>query len=80
MATLQDKMTSDPAPTEGARERARMQEYLDNGAALGWLIDRAARQVYIYRSDESVEILDNPEVVKGDPFLAGFELDLTKIW
>lgn len=58
----------------------KMQEYLDNGSVLGWLIDRAARQIYIYRSSELVETLDNPATVKGDPLLVGFELDLTKIW
>jgi Uma2 family endonuclease len=27
----------------------KMQEYIDNGASLGWLIDRQNRKVYIYR-------------------------------
>jgi len=58
----------------------KMQEYLDNGSSLGWLIDRSARQVYIYRSGRSVEILDNPGTIEGETLLVGFELDLTKIW
>lgn len=58
----------------------KMQEYIDNGAALGWLIDRPSRRVYIYVPNKDVEILDNPATVNGDPLLAGFVLDLTKIW
>ena len=58
----------------------KMQEYIDNGASLGWLIDRAARQVYIYVPGNDVECLDNPQTIDGSPLLADFVLDLTKIW
>lgn len=58
----------------------KMQEYIDNGASLGWLIDRQNRKVYIYRPDRQPEILDNPETVSGDPELPGFVLKMTKIW
>ena len=58
----------------------KMQEYLMNGILLGWLIDRKNHQVYIYRPHQDVEILENPEIVKGDPELAGFELNMAKIW
>jgi Uma2 family endonuclease len=58
----------------------KMQEYLMNGILLGWLIDRKNHQVYIYRPHQDVEILDNPETVKGDPELPGFILQMAKIW
>lgn len=57
----------------------KMQEYRDNGASLGWLIDRPNQQVYVY-TPNSVKCLDNPQTVSGDPLLSGFVLDLTKIW
>ena len=60
--------------------KTKMQEYIDNGALLGWLIDRKQRRVYIYRPQEPVECLENPENVSGDPVLTGFVLDLSKIW
>lgn len=60
--------------------KAKMQEYIDNGAKLGWLIDRKHRKVYIYRSQIPVECLDNPVTVSNDPELPGFVLDLSKIW
>jgi Uma2 family endonuclease len=60
--------------------KTKMQEYIDNGALLGFLIDRKNRQVYIYRSGVAVECLDNPATVSGDSVLPGFVLDLSKIW
>jgi len=58
----------------------KMQEYLDNGAQLAWLIDPEQRRVYVYRSQEPIQELDNPETVSGDPLLSGFELDLRELW
>ena len=66
--------------------RAKMQEYIENGARLGWLIDplSAPKRVYIYRPrtevEIDVEILENPEAVSGEPELPGFMLDMTRIW
>lgn len=58
----------------------KMQEYIDNSASLGWLIDRSSRRIYVYVPNQDVKILDNPATIKGDPLLAGFVLDLTKVW
>ena len=58
----------------------KMQEYIDNGASLGWLIDRQNRKVYIYRTNREVEILENLEAVSGNPELPGFVLGMAKIW
>jgi Uma2 family endonuclease len=60
--------------------QAKMLEYLENGAKLGWLIHTKTKQVFIYRSNEEVEILENPIKVSGETLLTGFELDLTEIW
>jgi Uma2 family endonuclease len=73
-------MTSDPAPTEGARERARMQEYLDNGMQLGWLINPQSQQVEIYRQGKQVEIQDRPDSLLAGSVLPKFNLDLQSIW
>jgi Uma2 family endonuclease len=58
----------------------KMQEYTDNGTQLGWLIDRQNRTVAIYQPGRSVEVLNNPDTLIGDPVLPGFVLDLTTIW
>jgi Uma2 family endonuclease len=60
--------------------QAKMQEYLDNGAPLGWLIDPQSRHVYVYRPNRPVERLENPATLAGNPILPGFVLDLQKIW
>ena len=38
----------------------KMEEYIANGASLGWLIDPYGRRVYVYRLNEEVVVLDNP--------------------
>ena len=58
----------------------KMQEYIDNGTRLAWLIDPLERKTHIYRSDLPVEELENPEHISGDPILSRFTLDLRKIW
>ncbi len=58
----------------------KMQEYIDNGTSLGWLIDRNNRMVYIYRPNAEVEVLDNPDHLRGESVLSGFVLDLSTIW
>ena len=58
----------------------KMQDYINNGTQLGWLIDRKQRQVFIYRPDTGVEELDNPKTLSGEPLLSGFVLDLNQVW
>ena len=58
----------------------KMQEYIDNGAQLGWLLDPSDRRVYVYRSGVAMECLENPATISGDPELPSFVLDLAKIW
>jgi Uma2 family endonuclease len=58
----------------------KMQEYIDNGAMLGFLIDRKNRSVHIYRPSQEPQILDNPEIVEGYSELPGFGLRMAKIW
>jgi len=60
--------------------QAKMQEYLNNGVRLGWLIEPEAKTVEIYRSGQSVEILNNPSTLSGEDVLPGFSLDLTEIF
>jgi Uma2 family endonuclease len=57
-----------------------MEEYVANGAQLGWLIDPLEKKVYVYRPTAEADCLDNPQQVSGDPVLPGFVLDLREIW
>ncbi|MBD2041512.1 Uma2 family endonuclease [Microcoleus sp. FACHB-672] len=60
--------------------QAKMQEYIDNGTRLGWLIDPQTQQVEIYRSGREVEILQNPNTLSGEDVVLGFELNLQPIF
>ena len=60
--------------------KAKMREYVDNGARLGWLIDPLTRTVYVYRPGVAEEELKNPQELSGDPELPGFRLDLNPVW
>jgi Uma2 family endonuclease len=60
--------------------QTKMQEYIENGARLGLLIDRQTRTVYCYRADGSVAVLNQPEQVICDPELPGLTLQMAKIW
>jgi Uma2 family endonuclease len=69
------------SPSDALEElHAKMREYLENGARLGWLIDPDARRVWIYERDREVVCLEAPESVAGDPVLRGFVLQLAPIW
>jgi Uma2 family endonuclease len=58
----------------------KMQEYIENGCSLGWLIDPKSRKVEIYRLNNSVEVLNNPESLSGEDILPGFIVDLSNIF
>lgn len=60
--------------------KAKMQEYLDNGSRLGWLIDPESKQVQIYRQNQTVEVQNVPNSLSGEDILPGFKLDLQEIW
>ncbi|NJO78043.1 MAG: Uma2 family endonuclease [Cyanobacteria bacterium RM1_2_2] len=58
----------------------KMQEYIDNGTRLGWLIDPQKQSVEIYRTGQPKEIKQNPQQLSGEDVLPGFLLDLTGIF
>jgi Uma2 family endonuclease len=69
------------SPTDALDKlQEKMEEYLANGAQLGWLIDPQERKVYLYRPGAEVLCLEDPAEVAGDPILPGFMLDLARVW
>lgn len=68
------------SPNDTRRDlQAKMQEYLDNGLQLGWLIDPETAQVEVYRPGEAIAVLDAPATLSADPVLPGFVLNLSGI-
>ncbi|MBP0027023.1 Uma2 family endonuclease [Roseofilum sp. Guam] len=57
----------------------KMQEYIDNGAKLGWLIDPQNRMVEVYRVGLEAEKLSNPTELSGEEILPGFVLNLRRV-
>lgn len=56
--------------------QAKMQEYLDNGCQLGWLINPKARTVVIYRPQRSPEVVEFRTPLSGEAVLPGFQVNL----
>jgi len=57
----------------------KLQEYIDNGAKLRFLLDRIAWIVHIYSSNIVPEIKESPDSVCTEPELPGFVLQMAKI-
>lgn len=60
--------------------REKMDEWLANGAKLGWLIDPDTRTVEIYRPGYEAETRAAITSVKGEGPVDGFVLDLIPVW
>jgi Uma2 family endonuclease len=60
--------------------KAKMHEYLANGAQLGWLIDPKSRSVTIFRPATEPETQTDLSSISGEGPVAGFILDLDFIW
>ena len=63
-----------------AEARVKMQEYMDCGVKLGWLINPDSREVEIYRNGRDKEVLSNPNNVSGEDVLPELTVDLTEIF
>jgi len=70
------KSSSDRLP----KLKAKMREYMENGAQLGWLINPEKRSVMIYRVNGEPEIRIGIDSIEGEGPVTGFQLDLRYIW
>ncbi|MBD2679972.1 MULTISPECIES: Uma2 family endonuclease [Nostoc] len=57
--------------------RQKMQEYLDAGVKLAWLINPQQQQVEIYRQGHNLELRNLPTQLSGEDVLPGFSLSLS---
>ena len=60
--------------------KTKMNEYVDNGSKLGWLLDPLEKCVYIYRPGRDVECLEDPQSLNGEDVVEGLVLDLHEIF
>lgn len=60
--------------------QVKMQEYLENGVRLGWLVNRQKREVEVYRLKQPKEILVSPNQLLGEDVLSEFILNTVGVW
>lgn len=58
----------------------KMEEYIENGARLGVLLDPKKRTAYVYRPGRSPEVFESPEIVNCEPEFPALTLQMAKIW
>ena len=57
----------------------KMQEYLNNGLRLGWLIDPKTATARVFRADGSVEVKSFADTLSGEDVLPGFTFPLATL-
>jgi len=60
-------------------QQLKLEEFIENGTVLGFLLDPTGRTVYVYRPRETPEVLEQPKTVSADPILPGFSLQLEDV-
>ena len=74
------RSASQSRPSNLTELLAKMQEYMDNGAKLGWLIDPLERTVRIYRAGiAEPELLQDPDTLDGEDVLPGFVFEVRRL-
>ena len=58
----------------------KMRMWMSNGAELAWLIDPSRKAVEVYRPGRAAEVLEGGSAVEGDGPVAGFVLELGRVW
>jgi Uma2 family endonuclease len=57
----------------------KMEEWIENGCLLGWLINPESRTTYIYKPNMEPTEIPFSQKLSGENVLPGFELELDKI-
>lgn len=69
------------SPTDSLSDlQAKMKAWLHQGAELAWLIDPDRKIVEVYRPGQESEVVKGASAVEGEGPVAGFILDLARIW
>jgi Uma2 family endonuclease len=58
----------------------KMRLWVANGAEVAWLVDPSRKVVEVYRPGREVEVVEGGSVVEGDGPVAGFVLELGRVW
>ncbi len=63
-----------------AKLRRKMEQWMENGAKLAWMIDPNGATVSIYRPGKGMEVLLRPDWVEADAVVPGFRLETSRLW
>lgn len=58
----------------------KLEEYIQQGSQLGWLVDPENQTVMIYRPDREVEVRVGIHRIDGEGPVATLSVDLAKVW
>ena len=58
---------------------AKMEEWMEGGSRLGWLLDPVDRRAYVYRAGQDMEVLENPATLDGEDVLPGFVFEVGRL-
>ncbi len=58
----------------------KMEQWIANGARLAWRIDPYGGTIAIYSAGAEPMVLHRPEIAEGSGPVAGFRLNMTKVW
>jgi Uma2 family endonuclease len=61
------------------KAQQKMERWIENGAALGWLIDPYKKKVYVYEPGREAAAVSG-NAVQGSGPVDGFTLDLDELW
>jgi Uma2 family endonuclease len=62
-----------------ARAQQKMERWIENGVALGWLIDPYKKRVHVYEPGREAAAVSG-KMVQGSGPVEGFTLDLDELW
>ncbi len=69
------------SPSDSLPElQAKMRLWVANGAEVAWLVDPSRKAVEVYRPGREAEVLEGGSAVEGDGPVAGFVLELGRVW
>jgi Uma2 family endonuclease len=61
------------------KTKQKMERWIENGAALGWLIDPYQQNVYVYEPGVESTVVSG-KTIRGKGPVEGFILDLDEVW
>ena len=59
--------------------KSKMQEYMNCGARLGWLVDPANRCTWVYSTNEAIQKISFNTPLSGEEVLPGFQLAMSEV-